>query len=401
MQKILLKIWNKGITDKQISKNAFDLILSFDDLITLNGYRDSVTMSQLDAYLEMDSTDEKMHKKARIIREKEAKEIAKKHQKDIAKKAKDNEKAKKELGLKDEDFEDSKMGSSGSRPTPTETKEPKFEPKAPKGKGMQLGKPKKLQSTNNSKFDFGAKDSLFKTDEEKGEDVPVVQEKKQKIDLEIQELVNWEVTKFGDISKLNVKGTVSFLIKETKSKITEIAFLKPKESLFKQFKVHPDIDKNQWKDRGILSATDQEEGFNPEERIEAITYKYISEEESQLPFDISIFTSKAAGGKVKVAFELEFKENPDGANNKFTNISIKTSIEDEPKLLNIENSSTNLSATCLSWEINELSDEYPTAALQFHTKSSEETMFPIKISYSNTNTGDNTDQLFIRLLLIQ
>lgn len=53
------------------------MILSFDDVIT-HGHRESVTMSQLEAYLEMDSTDEKMFKKMQLIREAEAKEIAKK-----------------------------------------------------------------------------------------------------------------------------------------------------------------------------------------------------------------------------------------------------------------------------------------------------------------------------------
>jgi len=42
-------------------------------------------MSQMEAYLDMDSTDEKMHKKMRQIREKEAKEIANKHMKAIDK----------------------------------------------------------------------------------------------------------------------------------------------------------------------------------------------------------------------------------------------------------------------------------------------------------------------------
>ena len=64
-------------------KKAFDLILSFDDVIT-HGHRESVTMAQLEAYLEMDSTDEKMFKKMQMIREMEAKEIAKKQQKEIA-----------------------------------------------------------------------------------------------------------------------------------------------------------------------------------------------------------------------------------------------------------------------------------------------------------------------------
>lgn len=74
--------------EKIINKKAFDLILSFDDVIT-HGYRESVTMGQLEAYLEMDSTDEKMFKKMQMIREAEAKELAKKHQREIAKRSHD------------------------------------------------------------------------------------------------------------------------------------------------------------------------------------------------------------------------------------------------------------------------------------------------------------------------
>mmetsp|Transcript_9424 Transcript_9424/g.7200 ORF Transcript_9424/g.7200 Transcript_9424/m.7200 type:complete len:83 (+) Transcript_9424:315-563(+) len=65
-------------------RKAFDLFLSFDDVIT-HGYRESVTMAQIDAYLEMDSTDEKMHKKMQLIKEADAKELAKKKQREIAK----------------------------------------------------------------------------------------------------------------------------------------------------------------------------------------------------------------------------------------------------------------------------------------------------------------------------
>jgi hypothetical protein len=65
-------------------KKSFDLVLSFDDVIT-HGHRESVTIAQLEAYLEMDSTDEKMFKKMQLIREAEAKEISKKQQREIAK----------------------------------------------------------------------------------------------------------------------------------------------------------------------------------------------------------------------------------------------------------------------------------------------------------------------------
>lgn len=59
----------------------------------------------------MDSTDEKMHKKMRMIREKEAKEISKKHQKEIAKKSKLDAKLKKEHPGAEE-FEDKPHGVS-------------------------------------------------------------------------------------------------------------------------------------------------------------------------------------------------------------------------------------------------------------------------------------------------
>jgi len=50
------------LKEKAIQAKCFDLILSFDDVIT-QGHRESVTMPQLETYLHMESTDEIMHKK--------------------------------------------------------------------------------------------------------------------------------------------------------------------------------------------------------------------------------------------------------------------------------------------------------------------------------------------------
>jgi len=50
------------IGENTVLAKAFDLILTFDDVVSM-GYRESVTMPQLESYLEMDSTDEKIFKK--------------------------------------------------------------------------------------------------------------------------------------------------------------------------------------------------------------------------------------------------------------------------------------------------------------------------------------------------
>lgn len=61
LNQVVVHHCNQNIDEKLVLKKAFDLILSFDDVITL-GYRESVQMSQLEAYLEMDSTDERIFK---------------------------------------------------------------------------------------------------------------------------------------------------------------------------------------------------------------------------------------------------------------------------------------------------------------------------------------------------
>ena len=49
--------------EKVINKKAFDLILCFDDIISA-GYRESVSLPQIESYIQMDSTDEKIHLKS-------------------------------------------------------------------------------------------------------------------------------------------------------------------------------------------------------------------------------------------------------------------------------------------------------------------------------------------------
>lgn len=74
-----------GVSESKIMNCAFDLILAFDDVVTL-GYRESVSVAQVMEYLEMDSAEEKSFIKQQKMRENEAKELAKKKQQEIDKK---------------------------------------------------------------------------------------------------------------------------------------------------------------------------------------------------------------------------------------------------------------------------------------------------------------------------
>lgn len=75
-------ICSQGVSESMVQKNAFDILLAFDDVISF-GYRESVTLNQIQNALAMDSSDEKLHLMLLKARVNEAKEAAKKAQLEI------------------------------------------------------------------------------------------------------------------------------------------------------------------------------------------------------------------------------------------------------------------------------------------------------------------------------
>lgn len=59
--------------EKDISENAFNLIFAFDEIVAL-GYRESVNLTQIKTFVEMDSHEEKVYLAVRKTQEREAKQ---------------------------------------------------------------------------------------------------------------------------------------------------------------------------------------------------------------------------------------------------------------------------------------------------------------------------------------
>tara|TARA_B110000285_G_C14528044_1_gene339528 strand:+ start:180 stop:431 length:252 start_codon:yes stop_codon:yes gene_type:complete len=72
------------------------LILSFDDIIS-NGYRESVTISQIESFLSMESQDEKAAQKEMMLKVAEMRDHAKLQGREIAKKRLENNYKRNEM----------------------------------------------------------------------------------------------------------------------------------------------------------------------------------------------------------------------------------------------------------------------------------------------------------------
>ena len=168
-----------------------------------------------------------------------------------------------------------------------------------------------------------------------------------------------------------------------------------------------------FKNSGIITAVDQETGFPAGSSIGAFRYKITDELESSLPFEISIFSTKAAGGKQKISLELEYtNDDSNPTPSVFTNISIFIKVTDEPKLIKMDdNSSSNLDSKSgmISWNIPSLSkeynnskgsevstkgDEWRNSSLQFYTTTEENTLFPLIVSFDYTGSAKSVFEIY-------
>ncbi len=73
-----------SITNEEaVLLNAFDLVFAFDEAISF-GYREPVTASQINQYVEMESHEERLHQMIQQSKENEAKETAKRKQQELS-----------------------------------------------------------------------------------------------------------------------------------------------------------------------------------------------------------------------------------------------------------------------------------------------------------------------------
>lgn len=85
MYKVVQHYCPFGPDEANVLKNSFELALAFDDVIAL-GYRESITLSQILTYSDMESAEERIFKEKQRAQMQEAREQAKRKQMELDKK---------------------------------------------------------------------------------------------------------------------------------------------------------------------------------------------------------------------------------------------------------------------------------------------------------------------------
>ena len=424
---LVIEVCVQGLGLSSILKKAFEILLCFDDVISL-GYRESVTNTQVLNSLEMESSEEKLHLMLRKARENEAKENARKHiiQTEKLKKLNagqntssstgnynslgsnnNNESNNNNLpqtnlmtgtgektssltsGANISNFNESYNNPSSSSSTNTFKKITT----APQ-KGMQLGKKRneigKKKDNNVDSFEKVEKkemevlneDNKFQ-DEENKEQHQIVNPLKAPVNIEFIEKFNCNLTRDGALNSFEILGEMNlFFIDQQKSRVQIFFNLEQQNKNF-VFKPYPTLNKPLWVQKSIISLKDEKETFPVNVIVPTIKYKYVSNNsEEDLPFTFTHWYNDGS-----LTLELEFN----ASQKRFKCIQDLVLIfptKEIPNVESIENSKFNMNGNLAQWNIEYLSEDSESSSvlLKFAQKYDGDNFFPMKINFNNDET---------------
>lgn len=341
------------VNEEAVSKHAFDIIFAFDEVISF-GYRESVTLSQIKTYTEMDSHEEKLHQMLEQSKVNEAKEQAKKRAMELSK---IHAQEKKEASYKEsKDLSSSlpslsSMGNSGmssmsSAPDPGPSSPPwasmmedsgpaALKPNAPKT-GMKLGKKK----PGDIFAGLGASDPAPAADEpaaaaaavEEPAPAPVVNPLLEPVKVDIEETVKAKLQLEGGLEgEAECVGAFSVTVLDT-AKADLVCFkLENVDKEFK-YKVHPNLNKASF-DQNVLEVRDKSRAFRANQAAPLVKWRAASTKEAFLPITLSCWPQATADSTQMV---LEFELTDDSVSLEDVKICFPAAPQSRPQIQSAE-----------------------------------------------------------------
>jgi coatomer subunit delta len=264
--RLISDVCSGKISDSEIISNAFEIVLGLDDIVSL-GMFDGVNLMQIKQFLEMDSAEEKEYRKQQLEREKAAAEHLRVSMQAIEKDRK-NKPYLDAIGSDtitiggslsssnslDQSREESSKSTEKENITSTSQAPSK---KAPKTKGLALGKKKDYQQVEKSetKVEDGSESKKGGNNIKQDNVSDIANDTEVKFNplsepvrLEIIEKLKGEINKDGEFKKLEVKGEGFLTLLNPNKKNFYIGLkteLKPKFNTSK-------IDKKLFNDKGVI-----------------------------------------------------------------------------------------------------------------------------------------------------
>eukprot|EP00912_Choanoflagellata_sp_UC4_P001565 UC4_evm6s991 len=328
------------MTEGEVADHAFELIFAFDEIIAL-GYRESVNLSLVRKYIEMDSHDENIHKMVQKNKEREAKEQAKLKARELTALRKESRGGGTRGGFGSDSSggldggygggggyggssisSSSGIGSGGlgdvsevAKPAPTKKK---------KGKGMSLGgKTKKSEnfvdkliaegqsvdpaeslSSTSRGSEAASSGGSSRRDRMNSSDSLSAADTKD-LHIKIDERIKFQANRDGGLEEMEVKGVMNIFLKDPSIARFKVYTSKDEDKNI-PYQTHPQIDKKKFANNGTIGLKKEDRPFPDNQEVGVVKWRFTTADDEKIPLAINCWpTLGKEGAEVNIDYELQ------------------------------------------------------------------------------------------------
>ncbi|KJZ76010.1 hypothetical protein HIM_04466 [Hirsutella minnesotensis 3608] len=395
----------KTLDEREILKNAYELLSAFDELVTL-GYRENLTMSQIKAFLDMESHEERIQEIIARNKELEATEERKR-------KAKQLEMQRKESA---------RTGRGGlprtpayptyqtpSRPSGTdsydsyeaEKNKTYNKPVAPKGKGMQLGKKSKttdmferVRGDMGGEVDNAPLIAPAQTTAEPAEPRVSSTLDRDAIHVTVSETISAKLSREGAVNSLAISGDLTLRVSDPSLTKIKLA-LRAVASHGAQFRTHPNVDRNLFNGSKVIQMSNTARGFPVNNAVGVLRWRASPkvDDMSACPIAFTVWINKdSAKYTITVEYELT-------GGDELKDVSVIIPYVGSEPIVSTFDAAYEVSGDALEWSIGSVDSENPNGSFEFEAETGDENdFFPMTVRFNKTTPYIDVDVSSVSLL---
>lgn len=401
-----------GFDEYDVFENSFEILCAFDEIVAM-GMKENLTLTQIETYLTMESHEERIQEIIERNKETEAAEERKRRAKEIAKREHD-----RKMGIPTSDLNAAdgarfhtsddpnlynaynsyySQASEAAQQSYLQTQhmpivKEQFLNKNETSRassGMKLGeKSKQINSRISSQPASKPKDDLPKFDN-------------NGILVCIKEQISAQITRDGAISSSELKGVLEYRVNDASlahSQITIGKNIKANDKSF-HFKTHPNIDKNLFASSNVLGLRNKDKAFpSNDHSLGVLRWRKVSgaDDKTIVPLEVSTWVSASDDVDGKYEITVEYEINESFKDVKLEDLIFTIPVYTESVQINDDNNDVNAvvenidDETGVSIKVDNLVPG-SSGVFSFTIESdSEESMFPIDVSFKNITKGNGT-----------